>query len=413
MKILLIVANFIPEIGAAAHIYHDLGKAFVQRGHEVDVITSYPREYNLIQSDKSIQFPLEETIDGIKVHRCWHPALRDNIIFRGLEHFFLIHYYFKEYRKIGKKFDVCLMYIPPLPLYYLAKKIKKFDGTPSILNFMDFHPQELTDVGVLKNPIIIKILEYIERKAYQNADFITVSSAGGIEYITQRGGNPEKIMHIFNGAILSDIDTLFTKKDFKQRQKISEKYLITYAGIFSPFQGLDRILDAAKGLREHEDIVFYMVGDGMSKKHLERRIKEEHIENVYLLPLQPRDEFFNIVNSSDLCLISLDERMKAPCFPGKTLNLLAARKPIIAITDASSETARIITDAGCGEVIEPDDTAKLQNAILRLYLSQQQGEIYGLKGRDFFKANMELEKSVQSYEQIVAQIMNDCSKQVT
>ena len=70
MKILLIVANFIPEIGAAAHIYHDLGKAFVQQGHEVDVITSYPREYNLIQSDKGIQFPLEEIIDGINIHRC-------------------------------------------------------------------------------------------------------------------------------------------------------------------------------------------------------------------------------------------------------------------------------------------------------------------------------------------------------
>ena len=79
-----------------------------------------------------------------------------------------------------------------------------------------------------------------------NADFITVSSAGGIEYITQRGGNPEKIIHIYNGGSLSDIDTLFTKKDFKKRQKISDKYLITYAGIFSPFQGLDTILDVAK-----------------------------------------------------------------------------------------------------------------------------------------------------------------------
>lgn len=412
MKILLIVANYIPEIGAAAHIYHDLGKAFVHRGHEVDVITSYPREYNLIQTDKSKTFPLDEISDGINIHRCRHPALRDNIIFRGLEHFFLIHYYYKIYRKSGKKFDICIMYIPPLPLYYLAKKIKKVDGTPSILNFMDFHPQELTDVGVLRNPIIIKILGYIERQAYKNADFIIVSTAGGIEYITQRGGNPKKIIHIYNGAILSEIDSLFTKKDFKQRQQISNKYLITYTGIFSPFQGLDRILDAAKALRDNDDLVFYMVGDGMSKKHLQSRINEEHIENVRLLPLQPRDEFFNIVSSSDLCLISLDERMKAPCFPGKTLNLLAAGKPIVAITEASGETARIITEAGCGEVIEPNDTVALQKAILQLFVSPQKGIIFGKRGREFFTRNMTLEKSVQSYEQIITQIITNGSKEV-
>lgn len=47
MKILIVVAYFIPEIGSAAHIYYDLAKAFIKRSHEVDVITSYPREFNL------------------------------------------------------------------------------------------------------------------------------------------------------------------------------------------------------------------------------------------------------------------------------------------------------------------------------------------------------------------------------
>jgi colanic acid biosynthesis glycosyl transferase WcaI len=409
MKILLVVAYFSPEIGSAAHVYHDLGKAFVQRGHEVDLITSYPRDFNLVASDKGKQFLLEETVDGIRVHRCRHPALRDNILVRGLEHFFLPYYYFKKYRELGKKFDACIMYIPPLPLYYLAKKIKQFDGTPSILNFQDFHPQELTDVGVLKNPVIIKILEHIERQAYQKSDFITVLSSAGIEYITKRGGRPEKIAHIYNGVILSDIDTLFIKNDFKEREGIQEKFLVSYAGILSPFQGLDRILEAAKGLRDKKEIIFYIVGDGMIKSHLEERVKNESIDNVRILPLQPRDEYFNIVNSSDVCLICLDERMKAPCFPGKTINLLAAKKPIIAITDKLSETARIVTESGSGEVIEPHNTAELKDAILRLYSSQDQRESYGLNGRAFFTRNMVLDKSVQSYETIIRQITKDIS----
>jgi len=407
MKILLIVAYFSPEIGSAAHVYRDLGKAFVHNGHEVDVITSYPRDFNLVQSDKRKEFSLEETIDGIHVHRCRHPAMRDSMLVRGLEHFYLPHYYFKKYRELGKKFDICLMYIPPLPLYYLAKKIKRHDGTPSILNFQDFHPQELTDVGVLKNLVIIKILEHNERQAYQKSDFITVLSSAGIDYITERGGNPEKIAHIYNGVILSDIDTLFTKHDFKEREGIQDKFLVSYAGILSPFQGLDRILEAAKALMDKKEIIFYIVGDGMIKSHLEKRIKEERIDNVRILPLQPRDEYFNIVNSSDICLICLDERMKAPCFPGKTINLLAAKKPIIAITDKMSETARIITEAGCGEVIEPDNAAGLQEVILRLYSSPEQRIIYGKRGRNFFEKNMALEKSVKTYENIITKISSN------
>jgi len=147
MRILLVVANFIPEIGSAAHIYFDLATAFVKKGHVVDVITSYPREFNLDKADRGREFSLEKEIDGVTVYRCKHPANRDNLLVRGLEHFYLPYYYFRKYRENGKKYDVCLLYIPPLPLYYLAKKIKRYDGTPSVLNFQDFHPQELTTSG--------------------------------------------------------------------------------------------------------------------------------------------------------------------------------------------------------------------------------------------------------------------------
>ncbi|MCX6750574.1 MAG: glycosyltransferase, partial [Candidatus Pacearchaeota archaeon] len=169
---------------------------------------------------------------------------------------------------------------------------------------------------------------------------------------------------------------------------------------------------AAKGLTEYKDIIFYLVGDGMIKTHLETRIQNENIENIRLLPLQDRDEYFNIVNSSDLCLISLDERMRAPCFPGKTINLLAAGKPIIAITDRRSETARIISEADCGEVIEPNDITGLQNSIVRFYSSPQQGIIFGEHGRHFLERNMSLKNSVQFYEKITAKITSEITKDV-
>lgn len=411
MKILLVVTNFIPEIGSAAHIYFDLANAFVKRGHEVDVITSYPRKFYLDKKDLNKNFLLEETIDGIGVHRCKHLAKRDNIVLRGLEHFLLPRYYFKTYRQIGKKFDACLIYIPPLPLYYFARKIKRYEGTLSVLNYQDFHPQELTDVGVMKNKLMIKIMEHIERESYKNADYISVLSKGGVDYVVKRGGNPEKVKHIYNGVLLSDFDKYLAKKDFKIKEKIEDEFLISYAGILSPFQGIDNILDAAKNLQKYEDIIFYIVGEGMIKNHLERRIEEEKISNVRLLPLQPRDQYFNIINSSDISFISLDGRMKAPCLPGKLINLLGMRQPIIANVPPDSEAAYVVQKAGCGIVTEPGNIDQLAKAILKMKDSFKLRKEVGFRGHQFLKAKMNLEKNVEIYEHIFQELVkNDTRK---
>lgn len=400
LKILLVVTNLIPEIGSTAHIYYDLAKAFSKAGHEVDVITSYPRRFNMASSDQDKEFPLDETIEGVHIHRCRHPATRDSVIVRGLEHFYLPLYYFRKYQHIGKKYDICLMHIPPLPLYYLARMIKRYDGTPSVLNFQDFHPQELTDVGVLKNPVMIKILEHIEHKAYRNADHITVLSHAGIEYVVKKGADPKSVTHIFNSASLSEFESFIQMKNFKQKERVEDKFLLSYAGILSPYQGIDNILDVAKALQDHPDILFIIAGDGSEKKRLEERVKQEVITNVKLLPMLPRDEYFNLVNSSDVSFISLDERMKAPCIPGKTINLMAFSQPIIAMAAEDSAAADVIKKAQCGTVVKPGDIMGTQSAILHQKENIHEREKMGIYGRDYLKINMNLENSVMAYELI-------------
>lgn len=406
----MVVAYFIPEIGSAAHIYFDLAKAFVKKGHEVEVITSYPRNFNLNQNDARKEFLKDEEIEGVMVHRCKHPANRDNIIVRGLEHFFIPIYYYRKYKSLKSKFDFCLIYIPPLPLYYLAKAIKKYDGTPSVLNYQDFHPKELTDVGIMKNPLLIKIMEHIERVSYKNADFITVISNLGIDYVVKRGADPKKVIHIYNGVLLSDIDTYSQVVDFKEKEKIEDKFLISYAGILSHFQRIDNILDVAKELTEYHDIIFYVIGDGSIKSHLEKRIEKEKIFNVKLLPFKPRAEYYNIINSSDVSLISLDERMETPCLPGKTINLMAAKKPIIAIAEKDTETAQVIVKSQSGIVVKPGNIDQFKDAILQLKNDKELRIKCGKNGRKYVEENMNLEICIDEYENIL-EILNEPSVQ--
>lgn len=78
----MVVSNFIPEIGSAAHIYFDLARAFINRGHNVDVITSYPQEFNLSKDDVGNDFLLNETIEGIGFGKCRVPVGKYEVFFK-------------------------------------------------------------------------------------------------------------------------------------------------------------------------------------------------------------------------------------------------------------------------------------------------------------------------------------------
>lgn len=407
MKILIIVSNFVPEIGSAAHIYYDLSAAFLNNGHEVDIITSYPRDFYLNKNDRGKQFPLEENINGINVHR--HKACilsRDNLVLRGLEHYLLPISYLIAYKKLHKKFDVCLIYIPPIPLYYLGRVIKWLDKTPYVLNIQDFHPQELVDVGMLKNKLLIWIMERIERSSYRHADYITVMSEIGKYLIISRGGKAEKVTSIYNSVNITNFDSGAVRKDFKEKEQITDKILVTYAGILSPFQGLDDVLETAKMMKDHKDVIFYIVGDGMEKSRLEKRVTDEKIANVKIIPLQPRDEYLNIINSSDIALVTLDKRMTAPVLPGKFINILSVKTPVIANVP-NGNVAQIVAESKCGIVTEPGKPGQIVDAILLLKDDSGLRQEYGINGRKFVEKNMNLDINYNIYINIFNKITSE------
>jgi glycosyltransferase involved in cell wall biosynthesis len=173
----------------------------------------------------------------------------------------------------------------------------------------------------------------------------------------------------------------------------------------SPFQGIDNILDVACELKEREDIIFYVAGYGMIKKDLEDRIKNEDMYNLKLLPFQPRNEYFNIVNSSDISIVSLDERMRAPCLPAKLTNILSLKQPIIGIVSPESETANFIRRAKCGVLVEPGDVNGFKNAILKLKENPDLRKTLGENGRKFVENEMNLEKQVELYQDIFTRMV--------
>ena len=401
----MILSGFIPEVGAGVNINHGLAKYFIKYGHEVDIITSYPRKYKLSNND--VEIPTNEIIDNIHVYRVKHFYTRDSKVLRGLEHFYSPIYYYIKYRdllkKHGDKYDVVFTHIPPLAMYYLAKAIERRSSIPVIINIPDFHPDALVESGFLRNRIIISILSFIEKRTYKSATYLTVQAPGGIDYVVKKGAKRESVECIYNSVDQTEIEEVlsYTPGATNNNQKVR----ITYAGIFSIFQNIDAILDVAKML-EKSNVLFQLVGNGTEYNRISNRIASENIENVSIRPYVPREEYIKLINESDVGIVSLDNRMKTPFIPGKVINLMAIGKPIFALVPKGSETERLINEAGCGISVAPDN----KNEVLRKLnemLEMPNLKEMGLAGRKFYEENLTTEIASKRYETLMLKLIDD------
>ena len=82
--------------------------------------------------------------------------------------------------------DVVIVYSPPLPLGLLGAKVKKIYGAKYLLNIQDIFPQNAIDLGIMKNPFIIKVFERMESKIYQSSDYITTHTKMSAQFLIER-----------------------------------------------------------------------------------------------------------------------------------------------------------------------------------------------------------------------------------
>lgn len=382
MNVLLVTPNYPPEIGSSAQIYASAAREFAVRGHRVDVLTSSPRRFNVA----SAEAPLET--QGITIHRVRHLAGRDSALARGLEHFLLPRLYARHAKKLGLRPDLAILHVPPLALAILGYRFQRM-GTISILNVQDFHPEELADVGYIKNRLIIAMLERYARRCYQKAKAISVLSPGGVAYLVRKGAHPARVRCIYNAydPPLQQVDAI-----------PGPPYIVSYAGILSPFQGLDQILDAAIRLRDSADIQFIIAGQGMEEDRLRKRITEERIHNVALKPYLSPHDYEKLVRSSTVSLVTLDHRMNAPIIPGKVPRLMALGSLVVAAVKPGSETWKLLEKHHLGLLCaanQPDDLAAMvQHAVRHPALAARIRQ----NALDFANREMSAKALVDAYE---------------
>ncbi len=87
--------------------------------------------------------------------------------------------------------------------------------------------------------------------------------------------------------------------------------------------------------------------------------------------------------------------------PSKLYNYIAAGRPILGLTDSTSDVARIINEAKCGLIAEPDDIDMIVKHILDMKNSPENCEKFGNNARQHCLDFYSKEKVLKMYENCI------------
>ncbi len=399
MKILLLSRYFPPEIGTAANLFYELAKGLAGRGHRVNVVTGFPW-YNLktIPERYRGRLFMREDMDGVNVTRLAFPVFGSKKVKLAAGHMTAPLTSFIG-GLLSEKPDAVFIYSPPLTMGIAGWLLNLFRGVPFIMGVQDLHPQCYIDQGVLKNRLVIRLLEGMERFCYRRSSMITVHSEGNRRHIVNvKGIDGDKVKVLPNWIDTDEMRPLPRDNEFSRRHGLNGKFVVGYAGTLGMSQGLMSVIEAARILRDREDIEFFIVGDGIEKERLRGRVREYGLENVRFLEMQPKSVYPYVVASSDVGLVTLNRRVRTPVVPSKILSLMAAARPVLASMPLDGDAPKLISEAGCGICIGPEEPELLAEKIV--FFSDNPGICadFSRRGREFVVREMSLRRAVGELE---------------
>jgi colanic acid biosynthesis glycosyl transferase WcaI len=406
MNVLLLSRYFPPEIGTAANLFFELARGLTRRGHQVTVVTNFPW-YNLKEIPERYRkgFFMREEREGMTVVRVRFPLFGPLLFRLIVGHLTVPFTTFLGALTAKGKFDGAYIYSPPLFMGLVGWAVTLFRGIPFVFGVQDLHPQAYIDQGRLTNPLVIWLLHGIEKFCYRKASLITVHSEGNRAHMMEKKGvSGDKIRILHNWIDTDEMKPLPRDNDFSREHGLNARFVVGYAGTLSVSQGLLSIVEAARLLKERQDIEFFIVGDGVEKDAMVAKAEEYSLEHIRFLPMQTKSVYPLVVASSDVGLVTLNAKVTTPVVPSKILSMMAAARPVLASMPLDGDAPKLIAVAKCGICIGPENPSELAEKIAFMAEHREACEAFSEAGRAYVVEHFSLERVLEEVEGIVGEV---------
>lgn len=333
-----------------------VAKKLLECGHQVSMLTTS----STISESKE-----EKLVDGIRVIYIKVPYDQKMSIAARLKSF--VSFMLKSTRiaKRLKGVDLVLATSTPLTVGFPALILKWFKKIPYVFEVRDLWPEVPIQMGALKNPVVRNIALTFEKTIYKNAKHVIALSPGMQEGVLKYLPK-QKTSMIPN---MSKIDAFWPRQKnenmIEQLGLKSDSFKVIHFGALGIANGASYIIEAASLLKENSSIEFLFVGGGSTEDDLKKMCKEFKLKNVKFLGRFAMNELSEIVNLSDVSIVSFkDLPILYTNSPNKLFDSLSAGKPII--VNSAGWTKRLVEENSCGYYVNPNKPSELVDKLLFL-----------------------------------------------
>ena len=285
---------------------------------------------------------------------------------------------------------------------------------PAIVEVRDLWPEAIFSFGKVKmNSLVGRLLSAGEKWMYVHADAIVFTKEGDVDHIKEMGWDKDhggqidlaKCHYINNGVNLKDYYASIEKDILKDPDLEDDSFKVVYTGTVRPVNNVGNLLDTAKLLKDKKDIKFLIFGGGSELEKLEKRVQDEHIDNVIFKGFVEKKYIPYILSRSSVNVLNYSQanyNWSRGNSSNKLFEYMASGKPIISTVKMGY---CILDKYQCGLSLDECTPKALAEQILKIhdmpeeaYAQMAENAKNGAKDFDFPVLTRKLYQVIKSVE---------------
>jgi colanic acid biosynthesis glycosyl transferase WcaI len=396
MRILILHQFFYPDHSAVSQLMTDLAESMVERGVQVTAVAGRGL-YN-----GGERLARREEYKGIKIERAWATSYGKRTIIGRLCDY--LSFYVGATWKLLRveRHDIVLALTQPPLIGFIALLIGRLRGMRVVALVQDIYPDVAIALGTIKEKGLgSRFFDWLNRRTLSGMDRIIVLSECMRDRIEAKveGEGAARIDIIHNWADGKMIKPLPPEEHnpFVEEHGLQGRFTLIFSGNFGLVNEFETVLEAARLLRERSDILFLFIGDGVRRDDIKRFIEGHRLENISMLPYQPRESLRYSLTAGDAHLVTLAEGLAGLSVPSKTYAIFAAGRPVLFVGDERSAIARLVAENDCGAVVRAGESEQLAQVILDWAATPERLAEFGRRARTLFETRFDRVHAMTAY----------------
>jgi putative colanic acid biosynthesis glycosyltransferase WcaI len=272
---------------------------------------------------------------------------------------------------------------------------------PFVYNIRDLYPDMALGGSIVKPGFLTRIWEKLHQWALRRAARVMVLGEDMKVRIAAKGADAARIAIVRDGAASAPGTAAPPQLDLQVISAIRAefRFVLLHAGNLGFYGAWETLLAAAREL-ETDGVGLVFVGDGAQRARLEAAATGS--ANVRFFPFFPANKIASVLAAGDAHVITIKRGLEGVVVPSKLYGILAAGKPVVAVSPKQTDAASLAARHGFGVAADPDNPAELVAMVRALLVDPARLASMGAAARiaatQFARAN-ECLKFVQVLEQ--------------